>query len=112
MKKTFASHKDLIGENVHVISALPVPIVGMDEHGETALILGEERQPVMKQSFGAKLLSEQNGLLTLEIKVQTSSSVVGLSVEHTSVVVLSSESCVVVKATGKENLDGPRIIRS
>jgi hypothetical protein len=112
MKKTFASHKDLIGENVHVISALPVPVVGMDEHGETALMVGENRQPVMQQSFGAMLISEQDGLLTLEMRVQTPSSVVGLSVEHTSIVLLPSGSCVIVKAVDKKNLDAPRIIRS
>jgi hypothetical protein len=58
--------EDMIGKEVFVVSAAPVPMCAVDEHGST---IGLQRggQPLVEQAFNAKLIEvDPTGFYILE----------------------------------------------
>lgn len=58
--------EDMIGKDVFVVSAAPVPMCAVDEHGST---IGLQRggQPLVEQAFNAKLIEvDPTGFYILE----------------------------------------------
>lgn len=59
--------EDMIGKNVFVVSAAPVPMCAVDEHGSTIGLQRVGGQPIMEQAFNAKLIEvDPTGFYILE----------------------------------------------